>query len=61
MRINEEYTRVLNELLTEQFSPIGDALDSTAGVDKTLLDVDITWEAEGGEDTDPATDLDILH
>ena len=44
----------------QQVIPVGDELDKIAGLDKTLLGVDITWTAEGGEDMTPATDLNIL-
>ena len=45
----------------QQVIPVGGGLDNTAGLDKMLLGVDITWRAEGGEDMDPATDLNTLH
>lgn len=48
-------------LTVQQVIPVGGGLERTAGLDKTLLGGDITWRAEGGEDMDPATDLNILH
>ena len=45
----------------QQAIPVGGGLANMEGLDNTLLDVDITWQAEGGEDIGPATDLDILH
>ena len=48
-------------LTVQQVIPVGGGLERTAGLDITLLGGDITWRAEGGEDMDPATDLNILH
>lgn len=40
--------------------PVLVGLDSRDGLDNTELDVDITWQAEVGEDMDPANDLNII-
>ena len=37
-----------------------EGLDNKDGLDNTLLGVDITWQAEVGEDMDPANDLNII-
>ena len=48
-------------LTVQHVIPVGGGLDNMGELDKTLLDVDIVWRAEGGEGMDPATDLNILY